>query len=195
MAQQRGTQMPEMADLLADVVRQCVQEGHRVRLDGLGTFTATDENLGLKFIADSAPRVFIAYVIEDAEYAQRLYTELEAAGFNPWLDKRKLMPGQNWRLAIERAIKRSDFFVPCFSKTSVRKRGQFPQELRAALQTGKRLPLDDSFIYPVRLEECEVPARIQSIYQYIDLFADWEGGVKKLADAIWSEFGQRLSRY
>jgi len=187
--------MPEMAELLADVVRQCVQEGHRVRLDGLGTFTATDEHLGLHFIAESAPRVFIAYAIEDAEHAQRLYTDLQSAGFNPWLDKRKLMPGQDWRLAIERAIKRSDFFVPCFSKISVRKRGQFPHELRAALQTGKRLPLDDSFIYPVRLEECEVPDKIQSIYQYIDLFGDWEGGVKKLADAIWNEFGQRLSRY
>ena len=131
--------MPEMAELLAAVVRQCVKEGHRVRIDGLGTFTSNDQHLGLQFIAESAPRIFIAYVIEDAEYAQRLYTDLETAGFNPWLDKRKLMPGQNWKLAIERAIKRSDIFIPCFSKTSIRKRGQFPHELRVALQTGKRL--------------------------------------------------------
>ena len=187
--------MPEIGELLADVVRQCVQEGHRVRLDGLGTFTPDDARQGLHFIAESAPRVFIAYAAEDFAHADRLYTDLYNAGLNPWMDKRKLLPGQDWKLAIARAIKRSDFFIPCFSQTSVRKRGQFPQELRIALRTVARMPLDDTFIYPVRLEECVVPARIQQTWQYIDLFSDWRGGIVKLADSIWREFGARLSRY
>jgi hypothetical protein len=187
--------MPDIAELLADVVRKCVQEGHRVRLDGLGTFAPDDSHHGLQFIAESAPRVFIAYAVEDSAHADRLYSELYAAGLNPWMDKQKLLPGQNWHLAIARAIKRSDFFVPCFSQVSARKRGQFPQELRIALRTEERMPLDDSFIYPVRLDDCVVPARIQQKYQYVDMFADWQTGVARLATSIWKEFGARLSRY
>jgi TIR domain len=187
--------MPEIAELLANVVRQCVQEGHRVTLEGLGTFGPDDHASGLRFIADSAPHVFIAYAVEDLHHAERLYAALYAAGLNPWMDKRKLLPGQNWRLAISRAIRRSDCFIPCFSQTSVRKRGQFPQELRTAIRTSDRMPLDDNFIFPVRLEECVVPARISAKYQYVDLFQDWEGGIVKLSDSIWKEFGKRLCRY
>jgi hypothetical protein len=189
------TQMSEVAELLARVVRQCVQEGHRVDIDGLGTFAPDDSREGLHFIAESAPRVFIAYAVEDVQHAEQLYKDLRAAGLNPWLDRRKLLPGQNWKLAIRHAIEKADFFVACFSSTSIRKRGQFPQELRIALRTGDGLPLDDTFIYPVRFDDCEVPARIRSTFQYVDLFSDWTAGVTKLADSMWREFGARLSRY
>jgi hypothetical protein len=37
---------------------------------------------------------------------------------------------------------------------------------------------------PVRLEECRVPRRISDQVQYVDLFPDWEKGVRRLARAI-----------
>jgi hypothetical protein len=183
-----------LGELLAKLIRQCAVEGDAVHLDGIGEFVGDDRN-GLRFIAETAPSVFIAYVTEDSANAMRLYDELEAAGLRPWMDKRRLMPGQNWPRAIQNAIERADFFVPCFSEVAVGKKGQFPQELRIALRCADRLPLDDNFIIPVRFEECVVPARIQSAIQYVDLFGDWTGGVRRLTDAVWHEFGQRLSRY
>ena len=103
---------------------------------------------------------------------------------HPWLDKMKLMPGQNWPRAIERAIGISDFFIPCFSRRSVQKKGQFQSELRYALECATRLPLDDIYIIPVRLEECHVPTRIKEHLQYVDLFPDWNGGVRRVLGAI-----------
>ncbi|MBC7928758.1 MAG: toll/interleukin-1 receptor domain-containing protein [Bryobacteraceae bacterium] len=179
---------------LARIVRQCVLEGHEVNLDGLGTF-APDSFSGLNFIAESAPRIFIAYAQEDVVKAFRLADDLEAEGLKPWIDKRMLVPGQSWQRAIERAIERADFFIACFSEHSIAKRGQFPHEVRYALNWADSMPLDDNFVIPVRFELCEVPSRIQSMIHHADLFEHWSDGVGQLVEAIWSEFGERLNRY
>jgi TIR domain len=175
--------------IVGEVVRQCLAEGANVKLDGLGVFRLTES--GVEFRPATGPRVFIAYVIEDYHYALRLYKALAAAGFNPWLDRKKLLPGQNWRRCIERSIDNCDFFVACFSSASVRKRGQFPYEVRYALRTAERMPLDDMFIVPVRLEECEMPRRISWNVQYVDLFPDWEDGLDKLIGSIRAEWANR----
>ncbi len=39
--------------------------------------------------------VFISYAREDFTHAERLYNELKKAGFEPWLDKHNLIPGQD----------------------------------------------------------------------------------------------------
>lgn len=180
-----------LQDLVGNAVRQCLAGGD-VELDGLGVFRRTDT--GVTFVPASGPRVFIAYVIEDYEYAARLYSTLLAAGFNPWLDRKKLLPGQDWRRCIERAIDTCDFFIPCFSEHSVRKRGQFPYEVRYALRTGERMPLDDVFMLPVRLGGCNVPSRIAWQTQYVDLLPDWEKGTARLITSIRDEWEKRKAR-
>lgn len=179
--------------IVGEVVRESIGRGETVGLDGLGTFHPDDAGSVL-FTAETEPRVFVAYASEDCEAAGRLHDGLSALGFRVWMDKRRLLPGQNWRRAIDRAIESSDFFIPCFSLVSVRKRGQFPHEVRRALQCAGRMPLDDAFILPVRLEECCVPARIRSCTQYVDMFPDWEEGVRTLAAGMWSEYAARLQR-
>ncbi len=78
----------------------------------------------------------------------------------------------------------ADYFVAVFSTRSVSKRGQFQSELRYALDCATRQPLDRSFLLPVRLEPCEVPARIVKATQYVDLFPDWNGGARRLRETI-----------
>jgi hypothetical protein len=39
-------------------------------------------------------------------------------------------------------------------------------------------------VVPVRLEACTVPRQIQERMQYVDLFPDWEAGVKKVIRAV-----------
>jgi hypothetical protein len=176
---------------VARVVRRCLDEGKVVEIDGLGTFRPRKDG-SFDFLADSQPRAFIAYVEEEYESAERLYHDLAANGVRPWLDKVKLMPGQNWPRAIDRAIGISDFFIPCFSRRSVSKKGQFQSELRYALECASRLPLDDVYIVPVRLEECRVPARITQHLQYVDLFPDWDRGVRRVIETIDRQARNRL---
>ncbi len=169
-------------DRILTLVRKSLDEGHTVEIDGLGSFRLGSG--GYEFQAQTQPQVFVAYVEEDVELARRITEHLRAAGCAPWMDKEKLLPGQNWPRSIERAIEISDAFVACFSKRSTAKRGQFQSELRWALDCARRVPLDETFLIPVRLEPCVVPKRVSDQVQYVDLFSDWDRGMKRLVRAV-----------
>jgi len=169
---------PSTAHDLAEIVVRALAKGATVEIDGLGVFYPDPAN-GCRF-EPRQPRVFLAYVEEDREAADWLYADLETHGFSPWMDARRLLPGQNWPRAIEAAIETSDFFVACFSTQSVGKRGGFQAEIRYALDCARRIPLDEIFVVPVRLDNCRVPRAVQRELQYIDLFPDWERGLRRL---------------
>jgi hypothetical protein len=169
----------ELAEQVAQTVLCGLAAGHAVEIDGLGVFYP-DALRVFRFEARREPLVFIAYVEEDRPLAERLYQAFEAAGFAPWMDFRKLLPGQNWPRAIEGAIESADFFIACFSENSVRKKGGFQAEIRYALDCARHVPLDETFILPVRLDACRVPRAIQREYQYVDLFPDWNRGLRRL---------------
>ena len=107
---------------IARIVRHALEHGDSVEIDGLGTFLPGKQR-GFRFVAPIQARVFIAYVEEDLRLAKKLDRAFARNGFRPWLDKKKLMPGQNWPRAIETAIQTSDYFVACFSRRSAAQRG------------------------------------------------------------------------
>jgi hypothetical protein len=160
-----------------------LRAGRAVEIEGLGIFYPDPVN-GVRFEPGNLVRVFIAYVKEDESLASKLFTDLCAAGFDPWMDIRKLMPGQNWPRAIENAIETSDFFVACFSSRSVSKKGGFQAEIRYALDCARQIPLDEIFVVPLRLDACELPRSIAHQFQYIDLFPDREAGVRRLIEMM-----------
>ena len=166
-------------ELFAHLMREALKHGAKVEIDGLGTFRRSSAN-HYSFVRKTQPKVFIAYAHEDAAAAEKLYQSFARNGFNPWIDRRKLLPGQNWARAIETALETSDFVVTCFSTRSVDKKGGFQVEIRHALNYGLRLPVDDVFLIPVRLDECRVPARIQREVQWVDLFPSWTKGFQKV---------------
>ncbi len=172
--------------LVAQIVIRAVAAGKTVEIDGLGAFHPDPAN-GLRFEPYTLPKVFIAHVREDAEAAERIYDVLEAAGFSPWMDSRKLLPGQNWPRAIESAIETSDFFVACYSDRSVNKRGGFQAEIRYALDCARRMPLDQIFIVPIRLNACRLPRSIQRELHRVDLFPDWGRGIRRVVAMIRAE--------
>jgi hypothetical protein len=171
---------------IARVLREALEQGGSIEIDGLGTLSPAGK-YGFRFVPQSQPRVFIAYVQEDLSFAKKLYRVLEENGFRPWLDKKKLLPGQNWPRAIETAIQTSDFFVACFSRRATSKRGSFHSELRYALFCAAKVPLDEIFLIPLRLDDCLVPRRISKQIQYLDLFPDWESGISRLIAVIKAE--------
>jgi hypothetical protein len=172
-----------LTDRILGIIRRSLECGQTVEIDGLGMFRPTAGG-GYEFIAQTEPRVFVAYVEEDLAPARRLRDAIAAAGCSPWMDKDKLLPGQNWPRAIRRAIEISDAFVACFSVRSSSKRGPFQSELRWALECARLLPLEATFLVPVRLESCALPRQIQERVQYVDLFPDWETGMKKVIRAV-----------
>lgn len=168
-------------------------EGRSVEIDGLGTFYPHPA-LGFRFVPHSHPGIFIAYAAEDQVAAAALYLAFQRAGFKPWMDSKKLLPGQNWARALEAAIETSDFCVPCFSTRSVDKRGGFQAEIRYALDCARRVPLEEIFLLPVRLDACRVPRSVQREWQYVDLFPDWTAGVARVVATIRAEWELRGER-
>ena len=172
-----------LREQILTIVRRALDRGEAVEIDGLGTFRRTSD--GYQLLPRPLPKVFIAYVEEDLELARRLRDGI-AAACSPWMDKDKLIPGQNWPRAIRRAIEISDVFVACFSPRSTAKRGPFQSELRWALRCAQRVPLESTFLVPVRFEACPVPRSIAEHVQYVDLFPDWDAGIKKIIRAVQS---------
>ena len=175
--------MNRSKERIVKLLRHSLDQGLKVEIEGLGLFARHPDG-SYAFEAQVQPQVFVAYVAEDLELARRLCDSLTAAGCSPWLDKDKLMPGQNWPRAIQRAIEISDAFVACFSPRALVKRGQFQAELHHALDCARLLPLESVFVIPVRFERCAVPAKIAERVQYVDLYPDWERGVRRLARSV-----------
>ena len=168
---------------IAQIVLRCLRDGKSVEIESLGRFRSAGDD-SFSFAPPKAPRIFLAHINEDSAIALKIFVRLKAAGLNPWLDKKKLLAGQNWPRAIEKAIRSSDFFVPCFSKHSLVKRSRFNSELRIALECAEMQPLEEPFLIPVRLEDTIIPAKIADKIQYVDLFPNFEGGVARLVQAI-----------
>jgi hypothetical protein len=168
---------------LLQLIDRRLREGASIEIGGMGSFQHDSKNQ-IVFSPAGDPLVFLGYAQEDRAKVKKLFRALQKAGVNPWMDCQKLLPGQNWRRAIEQTIELSDFFLGCFSSHSVVKRGQFQSELAFALEMATHFPQDEVFFVPVRLNDCELPRRISSTTHYVDLFPDWNRGVRKLVAAL-----------
>ncbi|MGD2087165.1 MAG: toll/interleukin-1 receptor domain-containing protein [Candidatus Aminicenantes bacterium] len=133
--------------------------------------------------------IFISYAKEDREIACSIYNMLKDHGFFPWIDVEYLLPGQNWEMEIEKAIRGCSLFIACLSTNSVNKRGFVQAEFKKALKVWEMIPEDQAFIIPVRLNECAVPIQF-SKFHYLDYFS--ERGPTKLVKTIHAYLGTGL---
>jgi formylglycine-generating enzyme required for sulfatase activity len=109
-------------------------------------------------------KIFISYARLDTDKVLPLYQRLQDAGFDPWLDREHLLPGVKWRTAIEQALREADFFLLCLSNQSSNRRGFIQREINAALDLWEERLQDDIYFIPLRLEECEIPARVDEFH-------------------------------
>ena len=101
---------------------------------------------------------------------RKLSQRLAAEGWiDPWLDEKKLLPGQDWRLKSKKRLKSSDIVIICLSTHSVTKEGYVQKELRYAREIALEKPEETTFLIPLRLEECNVPRGLR-FYQRVDYF-------------------------
>ncbi len=128
--------------------------------------------------------VFISYAKEDRQIARKLYGELKGSGARPWLDEKNLCPGQHWEIEIEEQINKSDYFIALLSSKSVSKRGYVQREIRLALEVLGKLPEKEIYIIPARVNECQPSHKILNRFQIVDLFPNWDKGVKKILHSL-----------
>ena len=117
-------------------------------------------------------KIFISYASQDKTVVQELSKRLASEGWiDPWVDEKKLLPGQDWRAKIEEAVESSDSVIICLSSNSVSKEGFVQKELRYAREIALEKPEETIFIIPLRLDECDVPRGLR-FYQWADYFAE-----------------------
>lgn len=136
-------------------------------------------------------RVFLSYAHADITPIRKLYEDLSNEGFEVWFDEESLIPGQEWKSEIERALENSDVVLVCLSNNSVSKEGFVQREFKFALDKTLEMTEDGIFLIPVRLEECKVPSKL-SRYHWVDLFVD--NGLKRLMKALTLRLSQVAER-
>jgi TIR domain len=122
--------------------------------------------------------VFLSYRREDAARADWLQSGLEAAGIRVWRDTADVWPGDDWRLAVRRAIADEALvFLACFSAQSFRREKNWQNdELKLAVEQMRLRPPDTPWLIPVRFDDGEIPdidlcgGRTLRSIQHSDLF-------------------------
>ncbi len=114
-------------------------------------------------------RVFLCHASQDKPAVRKLHRYLKQRGVQPWLDELDLLPGENWEVEIPNAIFSSDVILVCLSKNSVDKEGYVQKEISFALDKAMEKPEGTIFVVPVKLEDCDVPKRLNR-FQWVDLF-------------------------
>ncbi len=119
-------------------------------------------------------QVFLCHASQDKPVVRSVYDRLKKESWiNPWLDEIDLLPGQNWKLKIPKAVKESHIVIVFLSKQILTKEGYLQKEIRIALDTALEKPPSTIFIIPLKIEDCDVPEKL-SDWQWQNYFGDDE---------------------
>jgi len=131
------------------------------------------------------PKIFLSYAHEDIGMAKKLYSDLKRYALDVWIDCESLLPGQNWKITIEKTIKQSQYYLLLLSSYSITKRGFIQKEMKIAYEMLEQCSEDDIYLIPVRLNECAPSLKLSDIH-YIDVFPDskYQNGLKKILQVV-----------
>jgi hypothetical protein len=133
---------------------------------------------------------FISYSTKDQEFAERLYTDLQAKGVRVWFAPEDLKIGDRFQERIEESIRVYDKLMLVLSTNSVGS-GWVEREVQAAFEKEQRPP-ERTVLFPIRLDDAvmETPkawaANIRRTRQIGD-FTRW-----KDADSYQKALGRLL---
>jgi hypothetical protein len=128
-----------------------------------------------------ATTVFISHAAQDKPVAEKVYHALKSAGISAWLDSVDAPPGQDWRGAVEQAIKEASYGVFLLSPASINSPSA-ASEYRHFLAHNKPL-----VVARVReVDSDDVPSRLRDI-QWVDLTEDFDRNLYRLVELFRSE--------
>jgi ATP-dependent Clp protease ATP-binding subunit ClpC len=131
-------------------------------------------------------RVFLCHSSKDKPAVRNLYKRLKDNDIDPWLDTENLLPGQKWDYEISRAVRSSHVVIVCLS-AHTNKAGYLQKEIKKVLDVADQQPEGTIYLIPLKLEECEVPDRLQD-WQWVNLFD--ENGFEKLMRSLFDRAGE-----
>ncbi len=82
---------------------------------------------------------------------------------------KKLLPGMDWNMEIDKAVEASHIVVVFLTDNSVNKEGYIQRELRLVLDVALNMTEGTIFVIPLRLEDCQLPRSLRS-WQWLDYF-------------------------
>lgn len=135
-------------------------------------------------------RVFLSHAREDNPTVRQLSNRLKNDGFEPWLDEERILPGQNWEIEIEKALRTSDVILLCFSEKSINKEGFVQREFKRAMRYQEEKPEGVIFTIPVRLDQSEIPFSYGEL-QWVDFPANYNQLVKALESRKNQLYGKK----
>ena len=117
-------------------------------------------------------KVFLCHASQDKPIVHELYQKLAVEGWiEPWLDAKKLLPGQDWEAKIINAVTKAENVIIFLYNNSINKDGFIQRELRLALKIASEKVEDSIFLIPLRLENCEAPRSLNP-YQWANYFGE-----------------------
>jgi hypothetical protein len=134
-----------------------------------------------KFLKATSLKTFLCHSHTDRDAVHDLYLRLKRDHVQPWLDHENLLPGQNWKIEIRRAILTSDVVIVCLSHSFNQQAGFRHEEINIALEKAGLFPADEIYIIPVRLEKCDMPESLRHLHR-VDLFQ--KDGYAKLIQVL-----------
>ncbi|UVI38177.1 TIR domain-containing protein [Qipengyuania spongiae] len=108
--------------------------------------------------------IFLSYASPDRPRVMEIYAELKNAGYNVWIDRKEILPGEKWDVSIKRALHESVIVVVFVSSNSIDRRGYLQREIESALDNVKERLEDDIYLIPVKLDDVEAPRSLSEFH-------------------------------
>ena len=128
-------------------------------------------------------RVFLCHGTNDKDATRSLFNQLNANGMDTWLDEVRLLPGQDSKSEIQKAIKRSDAVVVVLSRRTITKEGGVQREIKQALDMAEEKRDHAIYLIPAKVERCKIPDGLSS-KRGVNLYE--KNGYEELLNALCS---------
>lgn len=127
------------------------------------------------------PKIFITHSSRDIDFARRLHDDLQAQGFELWLDDKTLQAGHRLAEEINRGLEWCDVYVPVISRASLASKWCW-EEINAAISLSNQPDRSGRpTIIPVIAEDVadEMPAMLAARL-YINFAGRYDEGLQEL---------------
>ena len=143
----------------------------RADTQGFGQAGFGQVGLGQSGLGMSAS-IFISYASQDQKVATTLCKALESRNFKCWIAARDIAPGENFQIAIVRAIRAAKIMLLVFTGNS-NNSDEMAKELALASQS-------KLIVVPLRIDDVRPNDAFSYEFatrQWIDFFSDWETAI------------------
>ena len=99
-------------------------------------------------------RVFLSYSRPNARAVSAIYKKLLDEGIAAWMDEKDIQVGEQWELAIDRALRQAQLVLVFLSQNAVARDGYLQKEIRDSVALAEKKAPGGVFVIPVMLDDC-----------------------------------------